>query len=324
MDVQNEFHKIDELKFIVRNSGIMLNQLRQIAIFAKTVDHGSFRAAAHALRLSPSVVSHHVTQLEQQLGTALLYRSTRKISLTPDGERLLAAAHLMIDAAEDGLRAVANQAQQPSGVLRVTAPAVLAQSGLVTKFAEFAIAYPNVQLSLDFSDVRRELIGDGFDVAIRMGWLKDSSLMARKLFDVRRRLVAAQTYLESRPDPVSPGELSDWDWLELAPVWSKKPEFRKAGRRVAVSRPPSHISVNDAHALHTLTRAGAGLAIVPEFLVEPDITAGTLRYVLPEWTVNSVGVFAVWPANAPRDGLVKHFVGFIADSTDKGALQGTG
>lgn len=294
----------------------MIDQLRQMAIFAKTVDHGSFRAAARALRLSPSVVSHHVTQLEQQLGTALLYRSTRKISLTPDGERLLSAAHTMLDAAESGLHTVANQTQLASGVLRITAPAVLAQSNLVSTIAEFAIAYPNVQLSLDFSDVRRELIGDGYDVAIRMGWLQDSSLMSRKLLDVRRLLVAAPSYLDRRPDPVSPGDLSDWDWLELAPVWSRKPEFWKGDRKVAVSRAPSQVSVNDAHALHTLTRAGAGLAMIPELLVEADIAAGTLRHVLPDWTVSSVGVFAVWPANAPRDGLVRQFVGFVADAPD--------
>ena len=176
----------------------MLDQLRQIAIFAKTVDHGSFRAAARSLRLSPSVLSHHVTQLEQSLGTALIYRSTRKLSLTPDGERLLTAARAMLDAAEAGLQEVSNQRQQPSGMLRVTVPAVLAQSELVDRMANFATGYPNVRLSLDFSDVRRELIGDGFDVAIRMGWLEDSSLKARKLFDVDRRLVAAMCYLETR------------------------------------------------------------------------------------------------------------------------------
>jgi DNA-binding transcriptional LysR family regulator len=292
----------------------MLDQLRQMAIFVKTIDHGSFRGAARALQLSPSVVSHHVTQLEKRLGRALIYRSTRKLSLTPDGERLLAAARKMIDAAETGLQAVSTETRQPSGVLRVTVPAVLAQSRLVDHLAAYAIAHPFVQLSLDFSDLRRELIGDGFDVAIRMGWLKDSSLMVRKLFDVQRRLVAAQSYLETRPEPASPEELCDWDWLELAPVGNKKPEFQKSGVRTVVSRPPSRISVNDAHALYRFSRSGVGLAIIPEFLAEADIAAGHLRHVLAEWTVKPVGVFAVWPSNAPKDGLVKHFVEFLVDA----------
>ncbi len=290
----------------------MLDRLRQIAIFAATVDHGSFRAAARSLRLSPSVVSHHVTQLEQKLGTALIYRSTRKLSLTPDGARLLAAARTMMDAAEAGLEEVSNQTRQLSGLLRVTVPAVLAQSRLVDRIAAFAMRYPKVRLSLDFSDVRRELIGDGFDIAIRMGWLEDSSLKARKLFDVKRHMVAAASYVASRPEPATPDDLGEWDWLELAPVWHKKPEFRNGSRSMVIARPESRISVNDAQALQRLSCLGAGLAIIPDFLSEADVNAGRLQVVLPDWTVTPVGVYAVWPSNAPRDGLVKQFVEFMA------------
>ena len=193
----------------------MLDHLRQIAIFAKTVDHGSFRAAARALGLSPSVVSHHVAQLEERLGTALLYRSTRKLSVTEDGRRLLDAAHKMINAAEAGLQAVAGRGRQLSGVLNVTAPAVLAQSALVDRIALFLTMHPNVRLELDFSDTRREVIGAGIDVAIRMGWLRDSALKSRKLYDVRRRLVASTDYLTERTVPRSPNDLQEWGWLDL-------------------------------------------------------------------------------------------------------------
>lgn len=292
----------------------MIDQLRRLAIFATTIDHGSFRAAAQALRLSPSVVSYQISQLEKNLGSALIYRSTRKLSLTPDGERVLIAARSMIGAAEVGLHAVTDHSLEPSGTLRVTAPAVLAQSVLVERLAAYSRSHANVRISLDCSDNRRELIGDGFDVAIRMGRLKDSSLMTRKLIDVDRRLVASVGYLKTRRKPLSPSDLRDWDWLELAPVWSERPEFRKKNRRVAVSRPPARISVNDAHALFRLTRSGAGLAVVPEFLAAPDIAAGTVRHVLPEWVLSSVGVYAVWPSNAPRDGLVKHFVDYLAQT----------
>jgi len=286
-----------------------------MAIFATTIDHGSFRAAARALRLSPSVVSHQVTQLEEELGTALVYRSTRKLSLTPDGKRMLAAARSMIDAAEAGLHAVTNYDHEPSGVLRVTAPAVLAQSVLVERIAAYVCNHANVHISLDCSDDRRELIGDGFDVAIRMGRLKDSSLLTKKLFEIGRRLVATQSYLGTRPEPSSPGELSDWDWLELAPVWPERPEFRKKGQSVVVTRPPARISVNNAHALFGLARSGAGLAVVPEFLAAADIASRRVKHVLPDWSLSPVGVYAVWPANAPKDGLVKHFVEFLAQST---------
>ncbi len=292
----------------------MLDELRQIAIFAKTVDHGSFRAAAKALDLSPSVVSHHVGQLEQRLDTALLYRSTRKLSLTPDGERLLVAAHAMMDAAESGLQDIVSHTQQPSGMLRITAPAFLAQSALTDQLASFSLAYPDVQLTIDFSDARQDLIADGYDVALRAGEMEDSSLVARKLFNVQRRLVAAPAYLNAQPKkPTTPSDLSDWNWLLFAPVKRQKLVFHKAGKQKLITQPESHITVNDTYALSQLARAGAGLTIIPEFVAEPHITTGALHYVLPDWALASFDVFAVWPSNAPKYGLVKHFINFLAD-----------
>ncbi len=285
----------------------MLEQLRQIAIFAKVVDHGSFRAAARALDISPSVISHHVAQLEAQLGTALLYRSTRKLSVTDDGKRLLAQARVMIDAAEAGLNAVANQSSQPSGELSVTLPAVLAQSAIIDRVAAFSITHPNVRLKLDFSDSRREVIGSGIDVAIRMGWLKDSALKARKLYDVNRRLIASPSYLSGRARPEIPEDLADWDWMELSPV-RQKPRFRKEGARTVTLNPTTKLSVNDANALSRLARAGAGLAIVPDFLTVDDIANGTLEQLFPDWHLDPVGVYAVWPPNAPKEGLTSFFV----------------
>lgn len=295
----------------------MLDELRQMAIFAKTVDHGSFRAAAKALNLSPSVVSHHVGQLEQRLNTALLYRSTRKLALTPDGERLLDAAHAMIDAAEAGVQDLVSHTNRPSGMLRFTAPAFLTQSALTNQIANFSIAYPEVEIAINFSDMREDLIADGYDIAIRAGEMEDSSLIARKLFSVKRTLVAAPAYLNAQSKKLtSPGDLSELSWLLLDPVKRQKLVFDNAGKEMLVAQPDSRIVVNDAYALSQLARAGAGLAIVPEFVAEPLVNIGALRYVLPEWTLNSIDVFAVWPSNAPKYGLVKHFIHFIADECE--------
>ena len=279
-----------------------------MAIFAKTIDHGSFRAAALALNLSPSVVSHHITQLEEQLGVALIYRSTRRLSLTRDGERLLAAARSMLEEAEAGLSAISDQSESPSGELRVTIPAVLSQSDLVRKIAGFTRDYPNVRLSLDFSDTRRELIGDGFDVAIRMGWLKDSTLKARKLFDVERRLVASRDYAAGKPPPTSPSDIADWDWVVLSAVQAQRPKFEKPGKAPISVKLPVKIAVNDANAMASLALAGAGLAIVPEYLGRPGLESGDLVHILPDWSVEPIGVFTVWPANASKSGLTRLFI----------------
>lgn len=295
----------------------MLDELRQIAIFAKTVEHGSFRAAAKALRLSPSVVSHHVGQLEQTLGTALLYRSTRRLSLTPDGERLLASAHDMIAAAESGLQDIGNHSITPSGLLRITVPALLAQSDLVTQFAAFALNNPEVRLSIDFSDYRRDVIADGFDLAISIGELKDSSLKAKKLFDINRNLVAAPGYIERHSVPKTPDDIEDWKWIELAPVWQIKPEFHKGSKNKLIKKRQTSISVNNVQALIQLARAGAGLALVPDFLTKPDVIAGDLQVILNDWAVKSLGVFAVWPSNAQNNGLTKHFLKFFDETAQR-------
>jgi len=289
----------------------MLDRLRQIAIFAKTVEHGSFRAAAKALGVSPSVVSHHISDLEQQLGTALLYRSTRKLALTGDGETLLVAARAMLESAEAGIEAVTDAKSDPSGELRLTVPAVLAQSRLVDLIAEFATAHTKVQLLVDFSDLRRDLLDGGFDVAIRMGWLRDSSLKARKLGELTRQLVAAGSYLDARPAPLAPQDLVDWDWIEFLQV-PQRPTFRRDGAGPVRIKPRAQIRVNDANALYRLACAGSGLAILPTSLTDAGIASGLIRPVLPDWHVASVGIFAVWPPNAPRDGLTAHFVRFLA------------
>lgn len=289
----------------------MIDELKQIAIFAKTVDHGSFRAAAQVLRLSPSVVSYHVGQLEERLGTALLYRSTRKLSLTPAGEKLLIAAHAMIDAAQLGLQDVSFEAKQPSGTLRITMSAFFSQSVLLEKLGEFSLEHPRVELSIDFSDTRRDLISDGFDIAIRAGEMQDSTLKAQLLFEFNRCLVASPKYLKKHAIAKSPIDLNNWDWLELAPIWQKKTEFRKGKRRQLVQKKKARLSVNSIQAISQLACTGAGLAIIPEYLAKPRVAAGELEYLLSDWKLDPIKTFAVWPANIPKDSLIRLLINYL-------------
>jgi DNA-binding transcriptional LysR family regulator len=282
----------------------MIDRLRQMAIFAKTIDHGSFRGAARELKLSPSVVSHHISQLEEHLGVALLYRSTRKLRLTSEGQRLFSAARNMLDAVEGELQDLSATAVVPSGELRITLPSVLSSSHITDQIAAFSMAYPRITLTVDFSDTRRALIDDGFDLAIRMGPKLTNSATSRTLFKVRRVLVASKAYLSTRTIVNDPLALIDWDWLALAPVQNVPLNFQnKEGETVKI-KPAPHMFTNDAQALHRLAQADAGLAIVPEFLVTPDIVNGTMAMVLPDWELPSISVFAEWPSNAPKYGLI--------------------
>ena len=286
---------------------MMLSQLRQIAIFAKTVEHGSFRAAADVLHLSPSVVSHHIAKLEEELGVALLYRSTRKLSLTSDGEALLVSAHAMIEAAEDFFSVATNQSTQLIGELNIAVPAVMQQTDLVNRMGSFAKLHSNVSMKIDFSDIRGNLIENGIDVAIRMGWLEDSGLKARKLYEVERYVVASANYVKSKPNKMTVEEVETWDWIEFSPVgFINLFNFAKDSKRVF--KPKSKIRVNSAFAMHQLVSNNNGLAALPEYMIKNEIASGQFVHILPDEKIPSLGVYAVWPANAPKGGLTSQFV----------------
>ncbi|WP_282605252.1 LysR family transcriptional regulator [Pelagibius sp. Alg239-R121] len=288
----------------------MLEHLRQLAVFAKTVETGSFRGAAKALDLSPSVVSHHISRLEKNLGVALLYRSTRRLRLTEDGEKLLDPARRMLDSAQEGLNTISRASPEPSGRLKITAPAVLVHSRLVELIAAFAQAYPKVDLEISFTDSQRDIIADGLDVSMRMGWLKDSSLKARKLSDEDLVLVAATSYIASKPKPTTPQALETWDWVHLQATPRHVLIMSRNGQteRLAIA---NRFVVDDALARLKLLCAGVGVGALPRFLVEPQLASGELQIVLETWRPNSPGIYAVWPPNSPRDGLTQRFVAFL-------------
>ena len=282
----------------------MIDRLRQMAIFAKAIDHGSFRGAARERNISPSVVSHHISQLEEHIGVALIYRSTRKLMLTGEGQRLLTATRKMLNAVEGELQRLSASASEPSGALSLTLPSVLSSSQIIDQIATFSITYPRIKLTVDFSDTRRALIEDGFDLAIRMGPKAKNSATSRRLSTIKRVLVASKTYLSGRPVVQDPKGLKDWEWLALAPVQNIPLKFRHKTGKIIQIKHTAHMFTNDAQALHRLAHAGAGLAIVPEFLVAADITTGDMALVLPDWKLPSISVFAEWPANAPKHGLI--------------------
>ena len=299
----------------------MLDRLRQLAIFAKTVETGSFRGAAKAFNLSPSVVSHHISRLEDNLGIALLYRSTRQLSLTEDGEKLLTSAQQMVAAAESGLDGISAGSLHPAGRLKLTAPAVLAHSGLIDGIAAFAVAHPKVDLDISFTDVRRNMIAEGIDLAIRMGWLKDSSLKSKKVGSEERVLLAAPSYLKGRDTPKAPSDLQSWQFVCLSGVGRQFEFSNRSERKTTISATP-RIVVDDAIALYRLVRAGVGVGTLPRFLAFDDLATGKVVHVLPDWKLKPLGIYAVWPPNTPRRSLTSRFVSFLDQvAADKAALK---
>lgn len=291
----------------------MIDQLRQMAIFAKTIDHGSFRGAANDLRLSPSVVSHHISQLEEHIGVPLLHRSTRKLRLTPEGERLLTAARNMLDAVEADLLQLSVSAKEPSGELRVTIPSALSQSPLTDTLAKFTLKFPRIALTLDYTDLRRELIEDGFDVAIRLGFTGKNSPTSRVLFHGKRKLVASPAFLSGKDTVTEPKDLQDWSWISLKPAQNRPQIFAHGDGRRQSFKPKSKICCSDARALYRFARAGAGLAVVPDYLCVEDEANGLVKHLLPDWKVPSLIALAEWPASAPRHGLIRLLVDELSE-----------
>ena len=146
-----------------------------------------------------------------------------------------------------------------------------------------------------------------------MGMNRKSHNVTKKLLQINRCLVASKNYLKTHIEPTTPQELADWDWLELSPTFHIKPVFRKNGGKPVTLKPGSQISSNDARALFHLVRSGAGIAIVPELLTEDEIASGDVTLVLPDWDLEAINVFAEWPSNAPRNGLIRLFVNKLAE-----------
>lgn len=240
----------------------MIDELRALAIFAKTIEYGSFRAAAKYLKLSPSVVSYHISELEHRLGATLLYRSTRQLSLTKEGENLYEAAKTMILAAEKGLMSITHRSKEPSGSIKITMPAFLTRSQLLKEVARFADVFPKVSLDAIFSDIPQNLIKEGIDLAIRIGELKDSSLKAKKLFDMKRTLVVAPSYLANRQPPQVPDDLMNWDWIGLRMRPNHKVLTNKKGQGFQINFQPK-ITVDSLDAVCQFAIAGLGLATPP-------------------------------------------------------------
>ncbi|WP_299380813.1 LysR family transcriptional regulator [uncultured Kiloniella sp.] len=287
-----------------------------MTVFAKTVETGSFRAASRALGLSPSVISHHVSQLEDKLGVALLYRSTRRLSLTSDGEKLFGYAKEMLSLAESGFDAIATKATEPTGKLSITLPAGLIQGPVVDDLACFAQEHPKIKLLINFSDHQQDIIRDGIDVAIRVGTVRDSTLKSKKLSDMERKLVASPAYLKNRPKPLKIQDLSGWNFIGLRMRPNDKLLINKLGECVRLTYEPQ-IVLDNIHAVVQMARAGLGVITPPDFLVAEDIRQGKMIELFPEWKAESLPVYAIWPPNAPREGLTYRLIRYLEKCVKK-------
>lgn len=292
----------------------MINHLKQMAIFARVVDKGSFRAAARDIGLSPSRISESLSELEEHLGVTLLHRTTRKITMTNEGRILYGRVVEMLASAESGLNELNAQTTEPTGALRLSLPAFMASGPLSTAIVRFSEQHPGVTFSVTYTDHRMHLIEDNFDMSIRVGWLDENSMMSRKLAVGHRELVVGADYAAQRPAPIVPADLESWDWIRFQQRPDKTTLISPAEIAETVTG-RSRIELDSIDAVFHFACQNAGVTVLPSYLAQRGIQTGELVRLLPDWRLEPLGIYAVWPDASRRNSLTLLFVRFLAQQS---------
>lgn len=288
--------------------------LNRLAYFAAVLDTGSFTQAAERLGVTKAVVSQQVAKLEEELGASLIVRSTRRLQPTEAGRTFHARCILILKEAEDAFDLVAEATGAPSGTLRLTAPYDYGTAKVVPAVARFAGRYPACDVDVTFTDKRLDLMAADLDLAIHAGWLQDSSLQVRRIGEFRQVLVAPAALAENCSDLKEPADLAGLPFV--ANLALREPLTWRFSRD-AISRETVQFSArlrfDTTTAVYHAVKLGAGLSVLPDYLVAPDLAAGHLREILPGWVLPVGGIHAVFPPARYRPPKVAAFVEILRE-----------
>jgi DNA-binding transcriptional LysR family regulator len=288
--------------------------------FVRSVELGSFSKAAAEAGIKVSTVSRYVTWLEDDLGAALFNRSTRHNHLTEAGKTFYDRATIILTELEQARNETTSLNAQPQGLLRINIPNTFGRRHVMPHMKDFLSENPNIRLDATLTDVTVDLIDSGADVAIRIGALGDSSLIAKRLAPHRRIAVASKDYIDSRPAIRNPQDLPDHECLTFALQPASAWYYREPSapvnevREIPVS---GHLRANDSEALRDCALAGLGIALLPTWLVSEDILSGRLIAIFPEleWLIAAGPERAIWAIYPPKKIVspkVKAFISFLA------------
>ncbi|MET0256159.1 MAG: LysR family transcriptional regulator [Luteibacter sp.] len=274
--------------------------LNRLAVFVALVRAGSFTAAAEQLGTTKAMVSQHLAKLEEELGVTLLIRSTRRMALTDAGERFHEDCARVLADAEDAITRLGECRDTPMGTLRVTAAGDHGIAVVAPALAEFAERYPQVRVELSVTDSITDLIAERFDLAIRLGWLRDSTLRATRLASFRQCLVASPGYLARHGTPGVTADLSMHRWIAVTVLASPtRWTFTDADGAEHAVQTRAVASANSAAAAYRFVLEGLGISVLPDYVVAADVAAGRLIALLPDHSLPEGGVHAVYPGRQP-------------------------
>src|SRR5277367_1736171 len=296
-----------------------LPDFEALAIFAKVVELRSFAGAAGELALSKATVSKAVSRLEERLGARLFNRTSRRLALTDAGQKLSGRAQRLLADGEAVENEALAQSISPRGLVRLAVPMTFGVKAVAPILPEFLIAYPDVTIDLHLGDAMVDLIGEGFDAALRIARLPDSSLIARRLCAVARHTVAAPSYLKRYGRPTHPMHLAQhkcfgYAYLSTPDVW----HYTNAAGEQANVRPGGPLRVNNGEAVMPALVAGLGIADLPDFIVGEAIASGEVEVILKGWHQPEGAVHLVTPPGGPRPARVEVLAEFLAAKFAKG------
>lgn len=297
-----------------------MDRFTSMAVFVKAADLGSFAAAAKALRMSPQMVAKHVVHLEDRLGTSLIHRTTRRQSLTDVGRAYYDRCRLILSEAEAAEELAQDMKTQPKGILRVNAPVTFGAFRLAPFVTRYLARYPEMQVELTLNDRYIDPLEDGFEVVVRMGEFDDSSLVAHRLAPYRLIAAAAPSYLAARGVPQVPADLEAHDCLPYS-YWNATGPcrwiFSRNGKAEEI-RASGRVRSNDWKALLHAAIEGFGVTLGPENVLLPEIAAGRLVHVLPDWEGPVRPVHILTPAGRRPTAKVRSFVEAVVEEFGEG------
>jgi len=289
-----------------------MDKYQEMRVFAAVVDAASFVGAGEALGLSKAAVSRHVAELEQRLGVRLMHRTTRKLSLTPEGEVFLARCRDILATIEASEAEISTRSVTASGLLKVSVPVSFGIRHLAPLWSEFLALHPQVTLDVQLADRVIDLVDEGFDLAVRIARLPDSSLVSRRLASTRLVLCAAPSYLARRGTPRHPSELSAHDvvgysLMAMGDLW----QFTGPQGPVSAKVRPRMWSNNGDTCIAAAVQ-GAGIQLQPTFLIDQELASGQLVEVLPQFRAAELGIYAVYPSRKFVLPKVRALVEFLS------------